>query len=93
MVITNGWVNQEYNQKVLKKENDNPHLSGLVIDIKRDPAFESAFNDIPEAEKGLGANFTEDWIELFVKNAKQSGFLGVVIYDNHIHLDIREIVR
>ena len=93
MVITNGWVNQEYNQKVLKKENDNPHLSGLVIDIKRDPAFESAFNDIPEAEKGLGANFTEDWIELFVKNAKQSGFLGVVIYDEHIHLDIREIVR
>ncbi len=93
MVITNGWVDQKYNQEVLKKENDNPHLSGLVIDIKRDPAFESAFNDIPDTEKGLGANFTEDWIELFVKNAKKSGFLGVVIYDKHIHLDIREIVR
>ena len=93
MVITNGWVSQKYNQEILKKENDNPHLSGLVIDIKRDPAFESAFNDVPEAERGIGANFTEDWIELFVKNAQKSGFLGVVIYDKHIHLDTREIAR
>ena len=93
MVITNGWVSQEYNQTVLKKENDNPHLSGLVIDIKRDPAFEAAFNSVPEIEKGIGAGFTEDWIELFVKNAQKSGFLGVVIYDEHIHLDTREIAR
>ena len=93
MVITNGWISQDYNQTVLKKENDNPHLSGLVIDIKRDPAFESAFNSVPEIEKGIGAGFTEDWIELFVKNAKKSGFLGVVIYDKHIHLDTREIAR
>ena len=93
MVITNGWISQDYNQTVLKKENDNPHLSGLVIDIKRDPAFESAFNSVPEIEKGIGAGFTEDWIELFVKNAKKSGFLGVVIYDKHIHLDTREKAR
>jgi hypothetical protein len=93
-IITNGWVSQQYNQEILKKENDNPHLSGLVIDIKVDDSFKSKFNSLSDAERNVGKlNEIADWTELFTKNAKQSGFQGVIIYDNHIHLDIREILR
>ena len=83
IIITNGWVSQKYNQETLKKENDNPHLSGLVIDIKMDDSFKNS----DEIEDG------DSWIPFFTKNAKKSGFLGVVIYDKHIHLDVREIIR
>ena len=76
IIIQNGWISPNYNQNTLKKENDNPHLSGLVIDIKMDPVFKT----------------DGDWVETFIKNAKKSGFLGVVVYDTHIHLDTREIV-
>lgn len=93
-IITNGWVSQQYNQETLKKENDNPHLSGLVIDIKVDDSFKSKFNSLSDTERNVGKlNEIADWTELFTKNAKQSGFQGVIIYDNHIHLDIREILR
>ena len=100
MEITNGWISQDYNQTVLKRDNDNPHLSGLVIDIKVDDAFKSAYDSLETArllaEQGgiEGPTETaEDWVELFINNAKKSGFLGVVVYNNHIHLDIREIPR
>lgn len=89
MIIKNGWISQEYNQKTLKKENDNPHLSGLVIDIKMDDSFKT-IDEVTEIYNNLDSN---DWIPVFIKNAKKSGFLGVVIYDNHIHLDVREIIR
>jgi len=89
MIIKNGWISQEYNQKTLKKENDNPHLSGLVIDIKMDDSFKT-IREVIEIYNNLEGN---DWIPVFIKNAKKSGFLGVVIYDNHIHLDVREIIR
>ena len=84
IIITNGWVSQEYNQKTLKRDNDNPHLSGLVVDIKMDEAFKT-----PQVASEIG----QDWLDVFTRNAKTSGFLGVVVYDNHIHLDIREIPR
>jgi hypothetical protein len=89
MIIKNGWISQEYNQKTLKKENDNPHLSGLVIDIKMDDSFKT-IREVINIYNNLEGN---DWIPVFIKNAKKSGFLGVVIYDNHIHLDVREIIR
>ena len=89
IIITNGWVSPEYNQNVLKKENDNPHLSGLVIDIKINPSFKT-IKEVTNIYNNAEGN---DWIPVFIKNAKKSGFLGVVIYDNHIHLDVREIVR
>ena len=84
MVITNGWVSPEYNQKTLKMRPDNSHLSGLVIDIKMDAAFKAN----PES-----VDTTEDWPDTFARNAKKSGFKNVVIYDTHIHLDIRDIPR
>ena len=89
ITITNGWVSPDYNQNTLKKENDNPHLSGLVIDIKMDDSFKK-IDEVLNIYNNLEGN---DWIPVFIKNAKKSGFLGVVIYDNHIHLDVREIIR
>ena len=84
IIITNGWVSQEYNQTQLKRDNDNPHLSGLVVDIKMDQEFKT-----PQVASEIG----QDWLDIFTRNAKTSGFLGVVVYDNHIHLDVREIPR
>jgi hypothetical protein len=84
IIITNGWVSQEYNQTHLKRDNDNPHLSGLVVDIKMDQEFKT-----PQVASEIG----QDWLDIFTRNAKTSGFLGVVVYDNHIHLDVREIPR
>lgn len=84
LIITNGWISQEYNQQHLKRDNDNPHLSGLVVDIKMDEAFKK-----PQVASEIG----QDWLDVFTRNAKTSGFLGVVVYNGHIHLDIRDIPR
>lgn len=83
MIITNGWVSTEYTQ--YKKRPDDAHLSGLVIDIKMDSVFKTNTN--------FASVDSDDWTEIFTKNARKSGFKGVIIYDKHIHLDTREIVR
>lgn len=68
--ITEGWFSKDWNEK---KEYDpsNSHLSGLVIDIKKDMPDVDAFTDA----------------------ALKHGFRGVVVYDDSIHLDVREIPR
>ena len=97
MIITNGWVSQEYNQKTLKIRPDNSHLSGLVIDIKIDPKFKAS--DVVSNTQAVETLFsstgaeTPDWTEVFAQNARKSGFRNVVIYDTHIHLDIRDLPR
>jgi hypothetical protein len=95
MIITNGWVSTEYTQ--YKNRPDDAHLSGLVIDIKMDAAFKSKSVEDQAAEAlnaALGTSLErDDWTEVFTKNARKSGFKGVIIYNNHIHLDTRDIVR
>jgi len=95
MIITNGWVSTEYTQ--YKKRPDDAHLSGLVIDIKMDAAFKSKSAEDQAAEAlnaALGTSLErDDWTEVFTQNARKSGFKGVIIYKNHIHLDTRDIVR
>lgn len=68
--ITEGWFSKDWNEK---KEYDpsNSHLSGLVIDIKK---------DMPD-------------VDAFTTAALKHGFRGVVVYNDSIHLDVREIPR
>jgi hypothetical protein len=98
MIITNGWVSTEYTQ--YKKRPDDAHLSGLVIDIKMDSVFKANPDSVEDQAAlalsgaiGLPSPEAEDWTEIFTKNARKSGFKGVIIYNNHIHLDTRDIVR
>jgi len=60
LTITEGWVSKAYNTKVDGPE-DNSHLSGLVIDVKRDMADPEAF--IQNALKG-GFKYVKDYPEL-----------------------------
>lgn len=68
--ITDGWYSKEWNEKK-EYDPDNSHLSGLVIDIKKDM----------------------DDVDAFTEAALKHGFKGVVVYDDSIHLDIRELPR
>jgi hypothetical protein len=60
LIITEGWVSKAYNTKADGPE-DNSHLSGLVIDVKRDMADPEAF--IQNALKG-GFKYVKDYPEL-----------------------------
>lgn len=68
--ITDGWYSKDWNDKK-EYDPDNSHLSGLVIDIKKDM----------------------DDVDAFTEAALKHGFKGVVVYDDSIHLDIRELPR
>ena len=71
--IEKGWLSKEYVKENSEKyNNDDSHLSGLVIDIKNE--------------------FNND-IDLFTERAFAAGFKHVVVYNKHIHLDIRDIPR
>jgi hypothetical protein len=75
IVITKGWVNKEYNDKI-KGSPESSHLSGLVIDIQNNFNLNS-----------------DEKVEEFKTRAIAAGFRYIVIYDKHIHLDIRDIPR
>jgi len=80
-IITNGWINKTYNENLEPPgPKDDIHMGGLVIDIKMDSVFKENPGSL-------------DWTEVFTNNALKSGFKYIVIYDTHIHLDIREIPR
>jgi len=66
--IIDGWVSKEWNE-AQENDPDNSHLSGLVIDIKKDM----------------------DDVNAFTEAAYKHGFKTVVEYDEHIHLDLREL--
>jgi len=68
--IIEGWYSKDWNDKK-EYDPDNSHLSGFVIDIKKD--------------------MTD--VDAFTEAALKHGFKGVVVYDDAIHLDIREIPR
>jgi len=85
ITITRGWYSTEYNEKV-GGDPENSHLSGLVIDIKNDFSF-----DIPSEDLSVATSIKS--IEDFQEQAFKAGFKYIVIKDDEIHLDIRNVPR
>ena len=85
ITITRGWYSKDYNDKV-EGDPENSHLSGLVIDIKNDFSF-----DIPSEDLDIVTSIES--MDDFTEKAFKSGFKYVVVRDDEIHLDIREVPR
>ena len=89
ITITRGWYSKDYNDEV-GGDPENSHLSGMVIDIKNNFDFDITAG-IPLEDLEIISDIND--IDGFTEAALKAGFKYIVINDDEIHLDIREIPR
>jgi hypothetical protein len=70
LTITDGWISKAYNEKIEGDEN-NAHLSGLVVDIKKDMADPQAFIDSALKNGFKYAREFDDYIHLDIREIPQ----------------------
>ena len=97
IIIVDGWVSKAYNKKIEGSE-ENSHLSGLVVDIKKKSTGTGILDIIKDPVKDLLPGSVKAILPgisdpaKFIEDALNSGFKYVKEYDDFIHLDIREII-